>query len=220
MALTKEEINRKLLHILSGCAIPAGILYIPCIPGAPAKLPMIILGVLLALSLVVEYIRFYVPSVQKIFYSFAGSMLRAEENKKLTGSTYIFASSFLCTIIFADQPYISCMVLNLFILGDAVAAVVGLSIGRIKIGKKSLEGSLGCFVLCLCLFLLVYPYVPLLLDTWAGRVPVALIVIASLCITVFELIPIRLSKSLLINDNLSVPIITGLVMKYLYPLFA
>ncbi len=218
MPLTKEEINRKLLHILSGCTIPMGVLYIPLIPGAPERLPMIILGVLLALSLVVEYVRFYVPAVQKLFYSLAGSMLRTEENKKFTGSTYIFASSFLCTLLFAEQSFISFMVLNVFILGDAVAAIVGLSIGRIKIGKKSLEGSIGCFVLCLLLFFFVYPYVPLLLDEWHGKIPFALVIIASLCITIFELFPIKLSQNLVLNDNLTVPIITGLVMKYLYPI--
>lgn len=217
MPLTSEEINRKLLHILSGCAIPLGILYIPEIPGASDSLPTVILGILLIGSLVIEYVRFHVPAVQKLFYGMVGSMLRAEENKKVTGSTYIFASSFLCTILFAQQPHISCMVLNLFILGDAVAAIVGLRFGKIKIGKKSLEGSLGCFILCLILLFGVYPHVPLLLDQWHGHVPVSLIVIASFCITVFELIPIRLSKNFVLNDNLTVPIITGFVMKYLYP---
>jgi len=220
MPLTREEINRKLLHVLSGCSIPMGILYIPLIPGAPERLPMILLGVLLVLSIVVEYVRFYVPAVQKLFYSFAGSMLRTEEKKKLTGSTYIFASSFLCTLLFAKQPFISFMVLNVFILGDAVAAIVGLSIGRIKIGKKSLEGSIGCFILCLLLFFFIYPYVPLLLDEWHGQIPFALVIIASLCITVFELFPIKLSQNLILNDNLTVPIITGLVMRYLYPILA
>ncbi len=219
MSLTKEEINRKLLHILSGCTIPAGILYIPRIPGVSESLPMIILGVMLILSIVTEYVRFNVPAVQKIFVSLVGTMLRTEEDKKLTGSTYIFASSFICTLLFAKQPHISFMVLNLFILGDAVAAIAGLSIGRIRIGKKSLEGSLACFILCLFLFFAVYPFVPLLLDEWQGRVPVPLIFITALCITVFELIPIRLSKNLILNDNLTVPIIAGFAMKYCYPLF-
>ena len=218
MSLTKEEINRKLLHILSGCLIPMGILYIPKIPGAPGYLPMVILGVLLVLSIFIEVIRFKIPGVQKVFVSLVGSMLRTEENKKFTGSTYIFASAFICAIIFYRQPHISFMVINLFILGDAIAAVVGLSIGRIKIGKKSLEGSLGCFILCLILFFGVYPHVPLLLDQWNGRIPLSLIFITSLCITIFELMPWRITKNFVINDNLIVPVITGIIMLKLYPL--
>ena len=30
-------------------------------------------------------------------------------------------------------------------LGDAAAALVGKSMGRIRIGEKTLEGALGCF---------------------------------------------------------------------------
>ena len=213
MALTAEEINRKLLHILSGCAIPAGILYIPLIPGASEFLPMIILGSLLFGSILLEQIRFRIPAVQKMFNSFAGSMLRSEEDRKMTGATYIFASAFICTIIFRDHPHISAIVLNLFILGDAVAAIVGLSIGRIKIGKKSLEGSLGCFLLCVILILFVYPHVPLLLDTWDGNAPLLMVLCVSLSITIFELFPIKIGKKFVIHDNLSVPIITGLIMR-------
>lgn len=219
MALTKEEINRKLLHILSGCCIPAGIVYIPKIPGVADYIPMLILGILLILSIIVEVIRFNVPAIQKRFYSLVGSMLRTEENRKLTGSTWIFASSFICTIIFYQHPHISFMVLNLFILGDAVAAIVGLGMGRVKIGKKSLEGSLACFILCLILFFAVYPHVPLLLDQWNGRIPIPLICISSLCITLFELMPWRVTKNLVINDNLAVPVVTGIIMLHLYPLF-
>lgn len=212
MALTTEEINRKLLHILSGCAIPAGILYIPKIPRASEFLPMIILGLLLFGSILLELVRFRMPAIQKIFYTFAGSMLRSEEDKKITGATYIFASAFLCTIIFREHPHISFIVLNLFILGDAVAAIVGLSIGRIRIGKKSLEGSLACFLFCLSFFFFVFPYVPLLLDPWQGKAPVLLVLSVALSITVFELIPIKIGKNISINDNLSVPIISGLIM--------
>jgi dolichol kinase len=212
MALSKEEINRKLLHILSGCTIPAGILYIPLIPGASKHLPMIILGILLVSSILLEFIRFRMPAVQKVFYKFVGSMLRLEEDKKLTGATWIYASAFICTIIFREHPHISAIVLNLFILGDAVAAIVGLSIGRIKIGKKSLEGSLACFFLCLLFFFFVFPYIPLLLDTWNRKAPLLMIFCVSMSITIFELIPLKIGKKFIINDNLSVPVITGLIM--------
>jgi dolichol kinase len=220
MALTKEEINRKLLHVLSGCAIPAGILYLPAVPGFSPHAPLAILVILLAVSLGTEYVRFYLPAVQKLFVAAFGSMLRAEEEKKITGSTYILLSSVLCVLLFAGQPYISFMVLNMFILGDAIAAIVGLSIGRIRIGKKSLEGSCACCILCTLLLTIVYPKVPMLLDPVNGAVPLPLIVIASLCITVLELFPLRIPGRFVLNDNLTVPVITGLVMKYGYPFFS
>jgi dolichol kinase len=218
MALTKEEVNRKLLHVIFGCVIPAGILYIPKIPGVSPYLPAVFLGIFLVLFILVEVIRFKATGIQKLFVSLVGSMLRTEENKKFTGATYICASSFICAVFFYRHPHISFMVLNLFILGDAAAAVVGLSMGRIKIGKKSLEGSLACFILCLILLFGVYPHVPLLLDAWGGRVPLQLVFIASLCITLFELMPWRITGNFVINDNLTVPVFTGIIMLLVYPL--
>lgn len=219
MALTKEEINRKLLHILSGTLIPAGILYIPKVEGYTALTPVVVLGVLTLASIATEYLRFHNAAVQRLFTALGSSVLRSSEKNSMTGSTYIFASAFLCSVIFYKDPHISFIALSLFILGDAIAAIVGISIGRIKIGKKSLEGSAACFLLGLLLFFFIYPNIPMLLDQWNGFIPLPLIVIASLTNTIFELFPIRFGKRFTINDNLSVPIITGLVMLLCYPLF-
>jgi dolichol kinase len=220
MALTKEEINRKLLHVFSGTLIPAGILYIPMIEGCSSLTPVIVLGLLTAGSIFLEYLRFNNAAVQRLFTAIGASMLRNSEKSTLTGSTYIFMSAFLCSIIFIDHPHISFIALSLFILGDAIAAIVGISMGRIKIGKKSLEGSAACFVLGLLLFLFVYPRVPMLLDQWHGSVPLPLIIIVSLANTLFELFPIGMGSTLKINDNLSVPLITGVILLGLYPFFS
>jgi dolichol kinase len=60
----------------------------------------------------------------------------------------------------------------------------------------------------------------MLLDRWNGSVPLPLIFIVSFSNTIFELFPIRFGKKLVINDNLSVPLITGMAMLIFYPLFA
>ncbi|MBU1568716.1 MAG: hypothetical protein KJ630_24200 [Proteobacteria bacterium] len=218
--LTKEEINRKLLHVFSGTLIPAGVFYIPMINGFSALTPVIILGCLTVGSILLEYLRFHNATVQKIFISIGSGMLRKSEKDSFTGSTYIFMSAFLCSVIFFNHPHITFIALSLFILGDAIAAIVGISIGRIKIGKKSLEGSAACFVLGLLLFFFIYPQVPMLLDRWHGSVPLALIFIASFSNTIFELFPIGWGEKIRINDNLSVPLITGMILLALYPVFA
>lgn len=216
MKLTKEEINRKLLHMLSGTAIPAGIFYIPLIPGCSKWTPSIILGLFFIGSMAGEWLRFRSPAVQKLVYKFGGHMLRPNEDKSVTGSTWIFASSLICSLLFVNHLHIAAIVICMFILGDAVAALVGISIGRIKIGKKSLEGSLACFVLCMILLLWAFPSVPLLLDQWHGIIPIRLSIASALCITVCELFPIKIG-SFIVNDNLVVPVITGLLMVGLYP---
>ncbi len=220
MALSKEEINRKLLHVVSGTLIPAGIFYIPMIDGCSSLTPVLILGLLALGSILLEYLRFHNPAVQKFFISVGAGVLRKSEKDGFTGSTYIFMSAFLCSIIFINHPHIAFIALSLFILGDAIAAIVGISIGRIKIGKKSLEGSAACFVLGLLLFFFFYPRVPMLLDQWQKTVPLPLIFIASFTNTIFELFPVGLGKRLSINDNLSVPLITGFILLWLYPVLA
>jgi dolichol kinase len=223
MALRKEEITRKLLHLFA-LLMPAGIFYLPRF-NVPDAVPIGILAFLVVGSITVESLRFRIPAVQKIFFVCFGHLLRQEEDRKVTGSTYIMAAALLCSLIFINHKYISLIVLTIFILGDAIAAIAGLSIGRIKIGKKSLEGSLACFAVCMALFYGLFPYLPPtfsnlsetagplgVMDAWGGKVPLILALAASLSTTVFELIPLRITKKLTINDNLAVPVITGGIM--------
>ncbi|MDR3013176.1 MAG: hypothetical protein LBU70_08205 [Chitinispirillales bacterium] len=218
MALRKEEITRKLLHLFA-LLMPAGIFYLPDERLAemmgfavPYAVPVGILAFLFFGSVIVEQVRFRVPAVQKIFYKCFGHMLRQEEDAKITGSTYVIGAALICSLIFINHRHISMMALTLFILGDAIAAVVGLSVGRIKIGKKSLEGSTACFTLCMILFYALFPHLPWVLDAWGGTVNVWIALAAAFSITIFELIPLKITNKLVINDNLAVPVITGGIM--------
>ncbi|MBN1665411.1 MAG: hypothetical protein JW943_17580 [Deltaproteobacteria bacterium] len=209
-ALTKEEIGRKLLHLFA-LLMPIGIFYLPRWSFPVYAMP-IILGLILFAVITVEYLRSNDPAIQEIFVKYFGSMLRKEESFKITGATWVIASALLCSILFARHLHIAFMVLSLFILGDAIAAIIGLSMGRIKIGRKSLEGSLSCFILCLCLFYFVFPNLPGLLDAWGGKTPGVMIWTTSLVVTLFELIPLKITRDFTINDNLAVPVIAGYVM--------
>ncbi len=212
MPLAREEINRKLLHILSGSLIPLGIFYLPELPGADWRLPAVILGSMLVVSVAVELARFRVPAIQRLFYAVAGPAMRSDENRRLTGATYIYASSFLCAVVFAHRPDIACMALSAFVLGDAAAAIVGQSFGRIKIGKKSLEGTLACFATCMVLFYGVFPFLPGLMTPWGGAMPVLVALVASVTTAVLELFPVRITRRLTVNDNLVVPLAAGVAM--------
>jgi len=214
MALRREEIARKLLHLFA-LVMPVCIYYFPKW-NIPWYVASIALAVVFFGSVIVETLRFRVPFIQKMFFAFFGSMLREEETHKVTGSTWVIGAALICSVIFKDYGHISFMVLTLFILGDAIAAVVGLSIGRIKImGKKSLEGSLACLLLCMILFYTAFPFVPGLLDVWNGKIPFIFAFVTSLTITVFELIPLKITKKYTINDNLAVPVIAGGVLLWL-----
>jgi dolichol kinase len=208
--LTKEEIRRKLLHLFA-LLMPVSLFYAPRFL-VPAIVVTIVFGVLFFGSIAVELLRFNHPVIQKIFFALFGSMLRKEEHVRITGSTWVIGSGFLCSILFCKQPHIAFITLSLFIIGDAAAALVGIGIGKIRIGKKSLEGSLACFVTCLLLFKFLFPWLPWLLDGWGGKVPLSILFSTAFTITLFELIPLRITKKITINDNLAVPVIAGYVV--------
>lgn len=213
----REEIFRKLLHLFA-LTMPAGIYYLPQW-GAARYVPTIVLAIVLAGSIVVEKLRRINPAVQEIFYKAVGSMLRKEEKQRTTGSTWVIGSAFICSILFRNDAWIALIVLTLFILGDSVAALVGMSIGRIKIGKKSLEGSAACFCLCMLFFYGVFPFVPGVIPFPGGRLPLVVAPATSLVVTLFELIPLYITPKHVINDNLAVPIISGLVLRWMTAAF-
>lgn len=225
MKLRKEEIQRKVLHLIFGVVIPAGIFYIPgyaekspwvpqCI--RPELYPVVILAFFTAIFVLGEILRFRVSFMKSLADKMFGSMMRPEEAKKFSGATYICASSLICSIVFINNPHVAAMTLWMFIWGDAAAALVGISMGKIKIRKKSLEGSVACLLCCIILLDTVFPSMPGLLDAWNGKIPLVLSVISALAVTGMELFPITIG-TFEINDNLTVPVITGFLMVWLYP---
>jgi dolichol kinase len=207
VTLSPEEIRRKLLHLLA-LLMPAGIFYLQ----RWSSLVTIGLFAIFAGSVIIEVLRFRLPVIQKFFFALFGTMLRKEEHFKITGSTWVIGAAFICSAAFRGTPHISFMALTAFILGDAAAALVGISIGRIKIGGKTLEGSCACFLMCLFLFCVCFPLVPNLLDAWSGSTPLVMSLVAAATITLLELIPLRISKTIIINDNLAVPVVASAVM--------
>ena len=102
---------------------------------------------MLLISIFFEVLRQRSVCFGEWFNTTFGSMLRAEEKKLLTGATYVVTATFFCawmSTINETMAACSCIALTLFILGDAVAALAGKSIGRIRIGENT-EGALAVF---------------------------------------------------------------------------
>ena len=208
MSLTAEEINRKLLHGLA-VILPVGIFYGPHLSFLTEYLVCGIIGILFLFSLLVEYTRFRRPAFAGWFNKWFGSMLRSEEANQITGATYVLGGSFLCSLIALQEDLLASasafLALSLFILGDAAAALVGKAIGRIKIGDKTIEGTLGCFFLCFFLAWFVFPALPDFTLLWGAMTIVDAFLLSAL-VAVLELYPIRFGKVVL-NDNLYVPVV-------------
>jgi len=115
-----------------------------------------------------------------------------EKSGDFTGATYILIA-FCCTIALYDKP-IAVAALLFTIVGDTLAALIGRRFGRIRFGRKSLEGSLACLVGCG----LVAWTVPGLLF-YVG-------IVGAIVATIAE------TLSLGIDDNVSMPVLSGLFM--------
>ncbi len=180
------ELLRKTTH-LSG-------LFLPILYFFFDKSKMLVIGgSLVCIAICVELAKRFFPTFSNYFFHYLKPLLRIHEQKgAITGATYYLTSVFLCILIFDKDIAITCI---FFItLGDTAAALVGKRWGQTKlIGNKSLEGSAACFVVCLLITLFsINPIVGIAGAFFA---------------TVTELLPLR------IDDNLTVPLISGAVMQ-------
>ncbi len=183
------EIGRKAFH-LSAIAIPIGYYLLPT--GTGKK----ILLFLTAVSLTVDVIRLNAPRIRAFFFMFFGRLVRDHERYSLLGSTYLLLSSLICAYAF-EKP-ITSAALAFLIVGDTVAALVGKSIGRVRIFGKTLEGSLACFIVCLAVGWLI----PELTITQA--------IAGAAMATLIELLPVPL------DDNLRIPLAAGFTMTLIH----
>ena len=179
-----RELRRKSIHLL-GLVVP--ILYF----FTSRDLAIIGVGGLVALALAAELLKGLVPTFRAIFLRIFSPILRSQEQKGgPTGATYFLIGSFLCILFFDKTLAIVC--LCFLTLGDLCAALIGKQWGRIKLfSRKSLEGSLACFVVCTTVALLI-EIAPCCCTRWSTRSQ-----------PLIELLPIG------VDDNVTIPLNFG-----------
>ena len=184
-----REISRKGIHIFN-IIIPLFHIYI-----LKDKIDMIIfLSAMVIFCFFIEIFRIQSSFISKFFKKYLFFMMRSfEKQGSLTGSTWVFVGA-LITIILIPQPF-SLLALFFLAFGDSLAALVGMKLPFIKIGDKTLSGSIACFSMCL--------FVGLILNF---EISLVIILIGAFTATVVELISIK------INDNISIPVLSGCAM--------
>ena len=184
-----REIFRKVIHIFN-IIIPLFHIYI-----LKDKIDMIIfLSAMVIFCFFIEIFRSQSSFISKFFEKYLFFMMRSfEKQGSLTGSTWVFVGA-LITIILVPQPF-SLLALFFLAFGDTLAALVGMRFPFIKIGNKTLSGSLACFIMCLS--------VGLILDF---EISSEIILIGAFTATIVELISIK------INDNILIPVFSGCAM--------
>ncbi len=183
-------LRRGLFHILGGLCVPVAALLMPRI------VILVSLAVVTLCLVAFELVRFRFPVANRWFFRIYQPVARKSERSRLTGASYLLIGSLISLLIF-DRD-IAVTALLLMAVGDAVAGVVGTTVGKRRVFGKTLEGDLACLVSCVATGLVCY---------YAGlKVPLPNSLAGALSATVVEAV------SLPVNDNLTMPLLAGAVM--------
>lgn len=185
--LSKGIKVRKFLHLLTAI-FPILYIYLD------RKEMLILLFILTFLSYFADVLRLEIKPLSRLFYRFFEKMLWEKEKRIFTGASTYLLSAFLTVFLFSKPVSIAAL---LFLsVGDTIAYFVGTRYGKISIaGEKTLEGSFSCFILCIIIAFLI-PDLPL-------KVTIA----GALGASIVELFPFG------VDDNLMLPLVSGLIME-------
>ena len=188
------EVLRKLVHL--------GALVIPILYWfLPWKFSITVLSLVTFGVVIADVSRLIHTPFTRFIYRKVGRLLRRHEYKKFTGASYILTASLLVILVF-PKP-IAVTVLVYIIVGDTAASIFGKLFGRTKLAKgKSLEGSLA-FLTFAFLASVPVPYVPTTTK-----------LLGAMFATFVEFLPLKL------DDNLTVPVLTGLFLKIIAGILA
>ncbi len=181
----RHELQRKAIHLAMGI-VP---IWVWLVPPRTAMLGLILAT---SVTVIVDLLRLSDRRLRSFFLSLFRSLIRRHEEKHLLGSTHYMLAALLSVLVF--DKMIAVAALAFLVLGDTVAAIFGKRFGTIAFWGKSLAGSSACLVTCL------------LLGGIILRDPV-LAVAGAVAATIAEALPLPM------DDNMRVPIISGLVMQ-------
>lgn len=138
----RHELARKALHLTSA-AVP--VVYASGLIARRwlAALVLLLLGVALA----VELGRARSERLREHFTRATGALLRTHEHHRWSGATWLLAAFAAAILLFPSAVAVAAM--WAVSIGDAGAAIVGRSVGRLRVAAlgKTLEGSVACAAL-------------------------------------------------------------------------
>ena len=184
---------RRLFHLTAGSTIPVTGVF------APELFMVLATAALTAGGLGLDIARFRVEPLNRIFLRWLAPLLKADEDSRVTGATYM-AMSALAVFLLFDRP-VAVAALLFLSLGDPAAALVGRRMPGPRIFGKSPVGT-GAFIAVSWAVVGVLVAAGVVDYQWglmAGAVAAGLA----------ELAPLP------VDDNLTVPIAAGAVMFFL-----
>ena len=185
-----STVKRGLFHMFGVLFISVAALFLP------RTVLLISLGVTTLIFLTFELLRFRGSRINNWFFLHFRPLLREMEASRLTGTSYILIASSIAFLAFERD--IAVLAFAFLAVGDPLATIVGKRIGKRRLFGKTLEGNLACFVSCVITGLVFY---------YAGlNLPWLTILVGAVSATIVQALPLP------INDNLTIPLLTGAAM--------
>ena len=186
---------RKLYRIFVGSIFPLIYFFTP-----DRSIVLMFTFYLLGIMTVIEVLRRLSPKAYEVMVKYSKGVLK-ERPGKIMGTTAYLVSVILVIGFFSKIIAIYALVFTVF--GDAASTIVGKKFGKIRFWKdKSIAGTSGFFVITLFIGIILN-FVPSLEIGWSK-------VLETSAFSAFiEFLPIPM------DDNLSVPILTGVFLFFI-----
>ncbi len=180
--------KRKLWHFSAGAFMVSVLIW-----NFPSKrTPLVILGAATIVLLVIDILRFGTPWGKQLFRVYFGQIAGRKEDEGPNASFFYSVSLLVAVLLF--EPRIAMGAIISLAVGDPIAGIVGTLFGRLRLKGKAVEGAAANLAAS---FLLINLLVRSPWIAFAGAAAGAAV----------ELLPIPK-----VDDNLSVPIVSGLAM--------
>jgi len=140
--------------------------------------------------ILLEILRFSFPGVNQWLTCRLHVLIRDDEVRHPITSTYVLVASLVVVLLFGRD--IAMTSLLFLAVGDPAAAAVGQRWGRLKVGNKSLEGSLAFFFFSCA--------IGTILGSTVLSLSLSVIVTGAILATLVELLSFRF------DDNLTIPL--------------
>lgn len=158
------------------------------------KIVLLIIGAVAGVFVLVDLVRLMASRVN--IFLFKLPIFKQKEVKRFSSMSSFLCACFLVVLIFERNIAINALAFLVF--GDVAAKFFGLQFGKIKIGEKSLEGSMAYFATCIFCGTALLPFAPI--SFWQ-------ILTGAAVASVTEVLPWK------IDDNFSVGIATAAGMQ-------
>jgi len=177
------------------------------------NLAIIITSISFFLLCIFEILRFKYLKINILVINSLSLLLKNKEKRKITAATQLAFTSLLILLLFYSQPVIGGLALLYISIGDPIAAIVGIKFGKTVLFRgsgtiktpqngKTIEGTIAFASVALFLAYLIWSK-----GAYENFFAAAL---GALAAALVEFLPIP------IDDNISVPLISGFVMYFFW----